>query len=431
MKKSANRDNRISFAARLRCLPQEFYLSWSLHLALLLLLSAWCCSALRIMPYYVACLLGVLPILLLPAFYGRRSCSYFFLSVAVVMALTAVLMRRVLINGVKLLANRLFAISEASQAYQYDRFHVTATDGESTACMLCALAFISLLWALVSTLLIGKRAKIMPVAAFVIVSIFTAYFGVSAAFIWMVLPAACCLLSLLPTHIGMARYAAVGIGIALIAAATMLLFPNENARISQLDETLRDEIALQTVRYDPEAMPQEVTAPPETVPEEQQQNGFHFAYDLPSSKWIVMIAVIVAALLILFVPAVWNDRLRKRTERERFGIEDENHDVSIRAMFLYAVRWLQSYGVAPGNVNYGAWSTALQDTMSEAYQQAYEEVLPIWREAAYSDHEMTAQQRECVYAFLKRTGDEIWARANWRQRLHLKYRCALRREEQV
>lgn len=432
MSKSANKDNCIPFIARLRHLPQDFWLSWGLHLAVLLSLCAWGCSALRIMPYYVLCLAGVFPFLLLPAFYGKRVCTYFLAAWAAMLAVAAILWRGLLINGAKLLANRLFAISEASQAYQYDRFPVTAAPGQEAACMLFVLAFCSLLWALVSALLLGRQTKIMPVAAFTLVCIFTAYFGVSAAFIWMLLPGLWCLLSLLPRHIGLARYGSVIVGIVAIAAATLLLFPNENARISRLDETLRDEMALQTVRYDPKSVPQEITAPPETTPEEQQQqNGFRFAYDLPAGKWILVVAVLIAVLLLLFAPAVWNDRLRKRTERERAGIDDENHAVSVRAMFLYAVRWLQCYGIAPGNVNYGAWPAALQGTMSEDYQQAFEEILPLWREAAYSDHEMTVRQREDAYTFLKRTGDEIWEKADWRERLHLKYCCALRREEQV
>lgn len=432
MSKSANKDKCISFIACLRHLPQDFRLAWGLHLAVLLSLCAWGCSVLRIMPFYVLCLAGVLPFLLYPVFYGKRACAYFLAAWAALLAVAAAFWRGLLINGAKLLTNRLFAISEASQAYQYDRFTVTAPAGQDTACMLFVLAFCSLLWALVSALLLGRDAKIMPVAAFALVCVFTVYFGASAAFIWMILPGVWCLLSLLPRHIGLARYGTVIVGMALIVAATLLLFPNENARISRLDETLRDKMALQTVRYDPESMPQEITAPPETTPEEQQQqNGFHFAYDLPAGKWLLIAAVLIAVLLLLFIPAVWNDRLHKRAERERAGIEDENHAVSIRAMFLYAVRWLQSYGVTPGNVNYGAWPAALQDAMSEDYQQEFEAILPLWREAAYSDHEMTAQQRKAVRAFLKRTGDEIWEKADWRERLRLQYRCALRREEQV
>ena len=427
--RSANSDNRNIVAERLRGLDKGWWISWAIHLALLVSMFAWFCSALGLMTSIYAAVPGVAALLLFPLF--QESKKLFAAVTGAVSTLTAALAYKRIIEGFKLLANRLFSISEASQSYRYDRFEINVNDAESAACILIALAFISLIYALVSALLLCKNGKIIPAVAFAAVTSFTSYFGISAAFVWMVIPAALCLVSLIPHEIGIRRYFAAALTIAAIFAASLAFFPNEVASVSELDESLRDRLALQTARYDGETATQHLAPPPDAEPEEQKDtNGEQSAYNIPTADILLIVAVVIIILLILFVPAIINDRLRKRANAERAAFEDADNSVSICAMFLYAMRWIKAYGIAPENKNYSAWAYYLEEHMPKEYMDSYKKTVLIWYEAAFSGHEMTENQRNEVFEFLKYTGSEIWNRTNKRKHLFIKYRCGLVMEGQ-
>ena len=425
---SANTKKVNIFAARLRSLNKSYWISWVIHLVSLMLTFAWFCSALGLMPYLYASLPGAVALLFLPLFEAKR--KTFTSTVGAVTALALAFGNRTITDGIKLIANRVFSISEAAQNYRYDRFEINVTDAESSVYILTALAFISLLLALISVLLMRKNEKIIPTAAFFAIAVFTAYFGVSTAFIWMVLPAAVWLISIIPHNAGARRYITVVIVLTLIFSVSSQLLPSEFQAVSKFDESIRDKIAFQTVRYENSITPEVFDPPPETEPEEKTDTrDDHIAYSIPTTKIVGIVAAIILILLILFIPAILIDKLRKRAELERAGIESDNYAVSICAMFLYAVRWLNSYGIKPDNVNYADWMQQLKEYMSEDYLNSYDEAVSIWYEAAFSNHEMTAQQRETVRAFLIKTGDEIWKKATHKQRLLIKYRYGLMMEE--
>ena len=53
------------------------------------------------------------------------------------------------------------------------------------------------------------------------------------------------------------------------------------------------------------------------------------------------------------------------------------------------------------------------------------QVYAIWQEAAYSDHTMNNAQREAVRAYMTETAKAVWAEADWKKRLAIRYRICL------
>lgn len=426
---SANFNNNITIAERVHSLKKDYWISWAVNLAAMISLLAWFCNTVGIMPYIYACSAGVVILLLAPMFETKH--KLFAMIVAIAVAVMFLFAHQKIIEGVKIIGNRIFSISEALQAYRYDRLEVGVPEAKSDICMLVALAFISGLLALISMLLMRKRKFILPLASFATVAIFTAYFGVSAAFIWMVLPATLCLIAFIPSNAGTRRYVAIVICMVILFTVSSIFLPKELPSISKLDESIRDKIAFETVRIENESTTEDFDPPPVTEPEEKAETmGEHIAYFIPTVKTVLVVAVSLLILLILFIPAVLNDRLRKRAAMERADFENADHSVSICAMFLYAAKWLNACGLGASNINYAEWTQKLGEYMSYEYLGKYDEIVPIWYEAAFSSHEMTVQQRNAVWEFLKSTSDEIWHKASRKQRLLIKYRYGLVLEEQ-
>ena len=104
-------------------------------------------------------------------------------------------------------------------------------------------------------------------------------------------------------------------------------------------------------------------------------------------KTVILIVLIVWILLLLFVPAVIRDRLQKRRDRNRAGMDSADPAEAIRATFRYALLWLKAAGADA------------QET--PGYDAAYR----LWQEAAFSDHAMTEAQRDAIAAFQQTTAN--------------------------
>ncbi len=57
--------------------------------------------------------------------------------------------------------------------------------------------------------------------------------------------------------------------------------------------------------------------------------------------------MIFLLLLMLFVPSVYLDRLKKEAERNRAGLSDADARACICASFRYVLRWLRLAGLEP------------------------------------------------------------------------------------
>ena len=296
-------------------------------------------------------------------------------------------------NGAMVLANRLFARSQAAQAYEYDFFPATGDSAWETVLWLgllvgalCCLWGQGLVWGLCA-LWVGAMA----------------YFGLTPG-IWILVVALFCgLLTILPSRGRWRTAICLGVLLFGIGATCLKLAPEPIPAVSRLDESLRDALALQAQSMEqtpvPTQVPEPEVLPPEQVEQEQPDHGVQRRL-----VNVLFLALAALTLAILFIPAIIRDRAAKRTAENRAGLEATDPAEAIRAMYLYTLRWRRldpDPAPVPG------------------------EIYKIWQEAAFSPHPMTEEQREAVRAYLEGTARSAWNKAGRRLRIRIRYGLCL------
>ncbi len=296
-----------------------------------------------------------------------------------------------ILNGMKLLANRMFYLSEQTQAYAYDYF---TTVGDSAV---EAVLWVSILMGALCALW-GNRVSGVLCGLWMIAM---AYFGVTPGAGWMVLLVLAALFSALP---GQRFYGIVAaVLVAVIAVTIAQIAPEPSRAVSALDDRLRDALAAAPIVYEQTPVPTEVPEPelipPPSIQTEQPDHGVQNA-----AINILFIVLAALTMAILFIPALIKDRAAKLREKNRAGIYDEDNTAAIKAMYLYTARF-RKLSSAPGEIP--------------------AEVYAVWQEAAYSDHAMTAEQRKIVHDDMVRTAKAVWAESDFKKRFAIRYRIAL------
>lgn len=344
---------------------------------------------LRLLPWVAA---GVwIPLLypLIPS-QKKKTANGIFLGV---IALSFLIRFSSILDGWKLLANQMFRLSQMTQAYEYDYFFVKGESSVEAVLWMAVLAgFLCALW--------PRKCNAVLCGGW---SIAMAYFGVTPGVRWLVFLVLAGLLCFLPGQQRWFYGAVVTVLVAAIAFAAVGIAPQPNKAVSTLDDHLRDVLAGFPVTYEqtpvPTQVPEPEIIPPPEVEQEQPDHGVQKA-----ALNILFIALTALAMVLLFVPAILKDRAEKKRETARAGLADPDHATAIRAMYLYARKWRE-----------------LSQTPGEIPAQVY----AIWQEAAYSDHTMNNAQREAVRAYMAETAKVVWAEADWKKRLAIRYRICL------
>jgi hypothetical protein len=374
-------------------------------------------STLGLAPLSVGACLALL--LALP----QRNSIRFGAAALVALAALALLLRSDAQDGIRLLCNRLFAASEAQQAYQYDKFSVAAAEADWPRCLRAALLPCGMLTgALAGVMGSGFAALFVPLAGL------AAYLGVAPAPIWCALLAVALIFALAQPFGGLGGAIPCCIAAALLCAAVWLIFPNEDVRLSAWDEQARDTLALQTMAYTSAA---QTAQTPEATEEERQLyrdesessdlGGDDADLEQPNPIWLV----IAAAALILFLPAIAADLQKRRRAKHRAALTDPDDRVAVRAMFLYALRWFRLGGLAVRNAPHSDYAPQLETAYSPALRTSFDAVLPLWQAAAYSPHAPSDAARAQMQQFLTDAEAAVWEKLSRRQRFLAKYYYAL------
>lgn len=298
-----------------------------------------------------------------------------------------------ILDGGKFLANRMFALSEQTQSYEYDYF---TTFGESSV---EAVLWLSVLTGTLCALW-GSRSNAVLCGLWLLAM---AYFGVTPGIAWFAVLTIGAFLAVLPGQQRWFHGLIAAVLVVGIAFAVSGLAPEPSKTVSALDDRLRDVLASAPVTYEQTPIPTEVPEP-EVVPqpETEYEQPDHGVQKVALNILFILLAALT--LILLFLPAVVKDRAAKKSEKARAGFDDPDHAAAIRAMYLYAQRWRGLSGTAG-------------ETPSEIYA--------IWQEAAFSDHAMNETQREAVHAYMKETAQRVWLDADWKKRLTIRYRICL------
>lgn len=335
--------------------------------------------------------------ILIPVIYcllPKKSPVFFYTAAGILIAFLLIRFHAI-VDGIKLLANLLFSQSEMQQFYEYHYFDTVVEKPFETVLWLGLLG--GTLCALLRNYFTGILTAVWIIAM--------AYFGVTPKIGWLLLLGAACLLCIVPKQQKWFHGTAVILLLGITAWIAVTVSPTPNANISALDETLRDRLSLHSISYEELNAPMEFDEP-EAEPESEDTSDEASENQGNTGKTlnILFIVLAVLTLLFLFIPAIFKDKSEKRRKINRADMDNTDNAVAIRAIWLYTQHWLK-----------------LSDTQTDVPNEIY----AIWLEAAYSEHTMTQQQRECMYDYMKNTAEAVWQSADKKKRFNIQYRLAL------
>lgn len=300
-------------------------------------------------------------------------------------------------DGVKLLVNQMYSCSEIQQAYEYEYFEVSGGNPWEAVLWLSLLA--GTLCALWKNWFTGI-VTIAWVGAMI-------YFGVTPGIGWLMLLGAACLWNVVPFEQIWFHGGIIVLLLLMTAFVVRAAAPAPSATLSAWDNHVRDQLALHSLYYEQTISKTEVPTPePEPQPSEPpvEQNQIPNQRIWSSSVNVLFIVLSVITAILLFSHAILKDRVEKRRQENRAGLDAADNAAAIRAMYLYVRRWRE---------------------LMDMPAAVPERVRAIWLEAAYSEHRMADIQRKIMYKYLEQTATSVWKAAGRKKRLMIRYKIAL------
>jgi hypothetical protein len=261
-----------------------------------------------------------------------------------------------------------------------------------------------------------RRPVALVLAAFTMLAF--AYYGLIPSWICIAVLAAGLLFTL--SRGSLLSTAAILLAGAIVFGAIILIDPGENYGISRVDENFRDRFALKSSYlegndpyYEDYTDMEEDLAREEAETTENQEPGF-----IDENRSMVII-VVVLIILAAIGAGVWlfMRNLRKRQAANRAGIDSKDPREAIVAMFPYAVRWLQPAGIEAAGKPFASLIPVISADISERYADKYSGMYDLWKEAAYSDHDMTEADRNEMDGFMKDTVNMVKEKSNFKAKL--------------
>ena len=342
-------------------------------------------------------------------------------------------------DGIKLLCNRLFELSEAANNYRYWMFEVSPQSDPTTAVILMVIALVGY-----GSIAAALRSRAMAILPAIALAITEAYFGVVLSPWLNILAFALLAAVLMQGRMNLPRACTYAVSVLVIAFAVKAFLPGIHMPTENASESVRDRLGVVEQK-----ITEEITqTPPETQKTQHEnrldtenvigENGggqadHEYRYEQEQEQQIakperinylkiaLLFLAIVALLVLPFLPFLLVDSRRKKALERRELFDSEDHGEAIRAMFLHLIAYLESNGIDGGNLPFTAWKKLLGETMPEDYAGKYADAVALWQEAAYSEHTLDLQQREQMYAALEETERILYDRADWKAKFRMKY----------
>ena len=342
--------------------------------------------------------------------------------------------------GALSLCNRLFAASEAVNAYAYQYFTVPDDQSVLPAVLLLFLTAASLA-ALV--LLTGSRTLALSLA--VLCALSQAYFGLSfpawaniALFALLAVP-------LMRRPLSRKDLSAFGALILTVSVLTALLLPGADARTEAASEAARDRLSRlsQAVTGFPDSMPQGETETrhvhPLSLTAGEQEAKTAQAYRLVTVEeqqisrpgwvnWlriILLLALSAAVLILPFAPFLLINARKKKAREMRKAFHSEDTAEAVCAIFRHVVRWLEAAHSGGGNRLYRDWADALPAAFPDGYAVRFSRCASAVEEAVYGGCSLPEEKRTEALALLAETETFLLRTADAKQKFLLKYRRCL------
>lgn len=388
----------------LREMPHELATAVSLMSVFALLLAAAGLST--TIPFLLAGVIVYMVLTFLEEKLDGRIRLYAAAGVFVVLVVVAIVMRKYLWGGFGTVMNSVYDSSEATQAYLYDKINIGSTADEHPDLCVRALA----VWA---STVVGLLAALPPAAvrrgiglgAAILAMLMFAYYGI--------IPAAVCILLIILALVfvlargGLLSALPVLLASLMIFGIIMLIAPGENYGISRADENFRDRFALHSAYLENNMNPDYQDEINEPINEDEyyneDENGF-----VSEHKWLVPLIITLIILAAAGAAAFFlYKRYQRRRAANREGIDSPDPRTAIVAMFPYAVRWLGAADIDVSGKSFASLVEPLRKDVSDQYSNYFRSMYVLWREAAYSDHEMAEEKRTAMSEFLEDTTDMV------------------------
>ena len=338
--------------------------------------------------------------------------------------------------GFQALCNRVYAASEGRNAYAYAYFPVAENQGVALAAAFLAAA-LSFLIAL--TILLRSRAMALCIMA--ASALFQVYFGLSFPAWANVLLYGLAALWMIRRPLKRRNLITVIATMLLTTLLTALLFPGVDAATETASENVRDRLswmALRITGYVPETQDGETET--RHVHTRSHENGENEARtdreyrlvtvaeeQIAMPHWInwgrtaLLFLLIIALVTLPFTPFLLLNARKKKASEERKAFTSENVGEAVCSIFRQVIAWLDETGHGAGNSLYRDWTERLPGDLPEGYADRFSACVKDYEEAAYSVHDLPEEKRRNALNLLKETETALWKKADWKQRLRIRY----------
>ena len=317
-----------------------------------------------------------------------------------------VIFRKNIGGGLGTVMNTVFEASEFVQAYVYTKFPISeAAQSNPDTAVRVATVWASCLAGALGALppAAVRRFLGLGVAAFTLIAF--AYYGLIPTVLVVVL--AIIAIMFVMSRGSLLAAIPVLLAAALFFGAIMAINPGENYAISRVDEKIRDRLALRSA-YLQSDLQQETPDEMEDIENNEKEMENDFNEFTSTHKWMIPIVIVLLILAALAAAAYMiYRRYLKRRDANREGLESDDLRTATIAMFRYAVKWLGVSGVDVSGKSFGTLVEPLRRSVSEQYSQYFTSMYVMWREAAYSDHEIAEENRDAMRTFMNDTKEMV------------------------
>ena len=362
------------------------------------------------------------------------------LSVSVI---ALIIWRSAILDGMRLILNQMFTVSEKYQQYIYERFPISANAGNHSLCITAAMIFICGVSAVMCHYAVRQKSGSLLEAIFLMTLAAEIYYGIFPQLWTVILFGITGLCVLYRQHNGKAFVSSVILlAVAMIASVIVLAaYTGPSAQQTALTEDIRDRLdehIEQQVNNPIKPRQEQVQKETENTDlkedkvsdrsddtsagknfqtkHEKQFEGNRAGLAHKRMPWIwIFVGLILLSLLFRYFVRMHRAKKRRRV------FDSSDYAAAIDGMFRHSVNWLEACGLKTGNSLFSQYSKQVSKMLSEEYGMKYSAAVRLWEETVYSSHVMGEKEVGRMREFLDDTSENVRDHVGAFTRFKIKY----------